>query len=235
VNPADPNLQRVELVARALGDLCDELIFVGGCAAGMLYTSVQAPPPRATFDVDLAAEVTALAGYHVLEARFAERGFVRDMTPDAPICRWRVANVEVDLMPTDERVLGFSNRWYPIATATAMPTILPSGASIRLISAPAFLATKFEAFATRGGNDLMVSHDFEDIINVLDGRPGVETEIAEADGELSAYLAARFGAVLLHPDFENTLPGLVVYDELYDSRIEAVRRRVTAIASLNPT
>jgi len=232
VNPADPNLQRVELVARALGDLCDELVFVGGCAAGMLCTSVQAPPPRATFDVDLVAEVTALAGYHVLEARFAERGFVRDMTPDAPICRWRFGNVEVDLMPMDERVLGFSNRWYPIATATATTMTLPSGVSIRLISAPAFLATKFEAFATRGGNDLMFSHDFEDIINVIDGRPGVETEIAEAGGELAAYLAARFGAVLVHPDFENTLPGLVVYDELYDSRIETVRRRITAIASL---
>lgn len=234
MNPADPNLQRVELVAHALGDLCDELVFVGGCAAGMLCTSVQAPPPRATFDVDLVAEVTALAGYHALEARFAERGFTRDMSPDAPICRWRVGNVEVDLMPTDERVLGFSNRWYPIATATAMSMILPGGASIRLISAPAFLATKFEAFATRGGNDLMVSHDFEDIINLLDGRPGVETEITAAGGELATYLAARFRAVLLHPDFENTLPGLVAYDELYDSRIETVRRRVTAIANLRP-
>jgi len=232
VNPADPNLQRVELVARALGDLCDELVFVGGCAAGMLCTSVQAPPPRATFDVDLVAEVTALAGYHALEARFAERGFVRDMAPDAPICRWRVGNVEVDLMPTDERVLGFSNRWYPIATATAMPMVLPSGASIRLISAPAFLATKFEAFATRGGNDLMSSHDFEDIINVLDGRPGIESEIAEAGGELVAYLSEKFHAVLRHRDFENTLPGLVVYDDLYDSRIEAVRRRMTTIANL---
>jgi predicted nucleotidyltransferase len=235
LNPADPNLQRVELVARALGDLCDELVFVGGCAAGMLCTSVQAPPPRATFDVDLVAEVAALAGYHALEARFAERGFTRDMSPDAPICRWRVGNVEVDLMPTDERVLGFSNRWYAIAMATSMSLILPSGKSIRLISAPAFLATKFEAFATRGGNDLMVSHDFEDIINVLDGRPGVETEIAEADGELASYLATRFRAVLLHPDFENTLPGLVVYDELYDNRIETVRSRVTAIANLKPT
>jgi predicted nucleotidyltransferase len=235
VNPADPNLQRVELVARALGDLCDELVFVGGCAAGMLCTSVQAPPPRATFDVDLVAEVTALAGYHALEVRFSEHGFARDMSPDAPICRWKVGNVEVDLMPTDERVLGFSNRWYPIATATAMPTSLPSGASIRLISAPAFLATKFEAFATRGGSDIMVSHDFEDIITVLDGRPGVETEITEAGGELAAYLVACFRAVLLHQDFENTLPGLVAYDEIYDRRIETVRRRVNAIADLNLT
>jgi len=233
LNPADPNLQRVELVARALGELCDELVFVGGCAAGMLCTSAQAPPPRATFDVDLVAEVTALAGYHALEARFTERGFARDMSPDAPICRWRVGEVEVDLMPTDERVLGFSNRWYSLATATAQPVMLPSGRRIRLISAPAFLATKFEAFATRGGNDILASHDFEDIINVIDGRPGIETEIADAGDELAGYLVERFRDVLRHPDFENTLPGLVAYDELYDRRIENVRARMTAVANLN--
>ncbi len=232
MNPADPNLQRVELVAHALGELCDELVFVGGCAAGMLCTSVQAPPPRATFDVDLVAEVTALAGYHALEARFAERGFARDISPNAPICRWRVGEVEVDLMPTDERVLGFSNRWYPVATATALPLTLPSGTRIRLISAPAFLATKFEAFATRGNNNIMTSHDFEDIINVLDGRPGIETEIVAAGDELAAYLAERFRDVLRHRDFENTLPGLVVYDDLYDIRVETVRRRITSIANL---
>ncbi len=106
-NPNDPNLQRVELVAQALGDLCEELVFVGGCAAGLLCTSAQAPPPRVTFDVDLVAEVAALVAYHALEARFAERGFARDMAQDAPICRWRMGNIEVDLMPTDERVLGF--------------------------------------------------------------------------------------------------------------------------------
>jgi predicted nucleotidyltransferase len=232
LNPDDPNLIRVELVARALGELCDELVFVGGCAAGMLCTSVQAPPPRATFDVDLVAEVTALAGYHALEARFAERGFTRDMAPDAPICRWRVGEVEVDLMPTDERVLGFSNRWYPVATATALPLTLPSGTRIRLISAPAFLATKFEAYATRGNSDIMASHDFEDIINVLDGRPGIEAEIADTGGELARYLVERFRDVLHHRDFDNTLPGLVVYDDLYDSRIEAVRHRIATIANL---
>lgn len=235
VNPNDPNLHRVKLVARALGDLCGELVFVGGCATGLLCTSVQAPPPRATFDVDLVAEVAVLRAYHALEARFAERGFVRDMTADGPICRWRVGDVEVDLMPTEESVLGFSNRWYPAAVATAMPMDLPGGARIKLISAPAFLATKFEAFATRGGNDVMISHDFEDIVNVLDGRPSIEAEVADASAELKAYLAARFREVLRHPDFDNTLPGLVVFDELYDSRIATVRCRATAIAKLIDT
>ena len=38
MNPRDPNIQLLEVVAQALGELCDELLFVGGCAAGLLCT-----------------------------------------------------------------------------------------------------------------------------------------------------------------------------------------------------
>jgi hypothetical protein len=154
------------------------------------------------------------------------------MSSDAPICRWRFGEVKVDLMPTDERVLGFANRWYPLAIASASLVSLPSGKQIRLISAPAFLATKFEAFATRGKGDLMSSHDFEDIINVLDGRADVEAEVAAADSGLTDYLANRFREIARHPDFDNTLPGLVTYDELYEDRIRRVRGRINSITSL---
>ena len=232
MNPQDPNVQLVEVVAQALGELCDELVLVGGCAAGLLCTSPNAPPPRVTYDVDVIAEVAALPAYHALEKRFAARGFRRDISQDAPICRWRIGEVKVDLMPTDERVLGFSNRWYPAAITGASAVKLPSGRQIRLISAPAFLATKFEAFATRGQSDLLSSHDFEDIITVLDGRPGIEAEVAAAGDGLAVYLAVRFGEIVRHPDFENTLPGLVVYDELYEDRVRRMRERITAIAAL---
>lgn len=231
MNPRDPNIQLVEVVAQALDDLCDELLFVGGCAAGMLYTSPNAAPPRVTYDVDVVAEVVALAAYHALEKKFAARGFKRDMSPDAPICRWRFGEVLVDLMPTGERVLGFANRWYPLANETALRVALPSGRRIRLISAPAFLATKLEAFATRGQGDLLSSHDFEDIINVLDGRSGIEDEVTAAGGELVSYLATRFGEIASHPDFENTLPGLVLFDDLYESRVRRVRERIRSISS----
>jgi predicted nucleotidyltransferase len=232
VRADDPNVAQVELVAKALGDLRNELVFVGGCAAGLLCTSPKAPPPRITYDVDVIAEVAALAGYHALERQFAKLGFKRDLAPEAPICRWRIGELEVDLMPTDETILGFSNRWYPEAIRSAQTLRLPSGTTIRLISAPAFLATKLEAFATRGRGDLMGSHDLEDIINVLDGRPGVENEIASVGGELAAYLAERFAAITNHPDFDNTLPGLVEYDDLYDERIHSVRNRARRIAAL---
>lgn len=232
MNPQDANVQLVERVAAALDELCEQLVLVGGCAAGLLYTSASAPVPRVTYDVDVVAEVAALSAYHVLEQQFAERGFKRDVSQDAPICRWRLGEVEVDLMPTDERILGFSNRWYPQAISTAMRVTLPSGRAIRLIAAPAFLATKLEAFATRGKSDFMSSHDFEDIINVVDGRPGVVDEVARAGSEIRAYLAERFDEVVRQSDFENTLPGLLTYDEIYGERVLRVRERLHAIAGM---
>ena len=235
MNPQDPNVQLLEFVAKELGDLRDELVFVGGCAAGLLCTSPSAAPPRVTNDVDVVAEVTTLIGYHALEKRIAARGFKRDTSPDAPVCRWRLGNVLVDLMPSEERVLGFANRWYPLAVATATPVNLPSGMQIRLIAAPVFLATKFEAFASRGGGDMMASHDFEDIINVLAGRPGIEDEVGQTINDLRRYLALRFREVASHPDFDNTLPGLIAFDALYAERLETVRERIATIAALGTT
>lgn len=34
----DPNVAKVELIARALGPLREQVVFVGGCAAGLLIT-----------------------------------------------------------------------------------------------------------------------------------------------------------------------------------------------------
>ena len=36
MNPGDPNVLRVELVAAALGELRDELVLVGGCLVNSL-------------------------------------------------------------------------------------------------------------------------------------------------------------------------------------------------------
>lgn len=135
-------------------------------------------------------------------------------------------------MPTDEAMLGFSNRWYAEAAASALRLPLPSGRVINLISAPAFLATKFEAFHTRGQADLMASHDFEDIVNVVEGRAAIVAESSTCPATLRAYLATQFGEVIQRADFRNTLPGLVAFDELHGQRVAAVLGKMTALAAL---
>lgn len=45
-NPRDPNLAKVELIAHVLGPLREQLVFVGGCAAGLLMTDPAATMAR---------------------------------------------------------------------------------------------------------------------------------------------------------------------------------------------
>ncbi len=232
MNPRDPNIAKVELVAHALGDLCEELVFVGGCAAGLLITDAAAAPVRVTYDVDLVVEVTALSGYHRMEKQFTKLGFTRDMASDAPICRWRYQNLEVDLMPTDSAILGFANRWYPLVVETAEKLILPSGARIRLITAPAFIATKFEAFNDRGNGDVLGSHDLEDIINVIDGRVTIADEITQAAPQLRAHLGDQFKKLLGMPDFIDYLPGMLFPDESLAARVALLSERLHALARI---
>ena len=222
-------MAKLELVAHALGSLREQLVFVGGCAVDLLLTDPAAAPARVTYDVDLVARVEALVGYHALENQFALLGFKRDMAQDAPICRWRYNNLEVDLMPMDPGVLGFANRWYPLAVQTAQEVVLSAGMSIRLISAPAFMATKFEAFFDRGRGDMLGSHDLEDIVNLVDGRPELVSEIAAAAPELQQYLAAQCRVLLAMPGFMNALPGLVFPDESLAERVKLLALRFEQI------
>ncbi|MEJ0086507.1 MAG: hypothetical protein WDO72_12540 [Pseudomonadota bacterium] len=109
----DPNVEQLELVADALGSLREQLVFVGGCAAGLLITDRAAPPVRATLDVDLLVRATTRVDYQHVERQFESLGFKHDISQDAPICRWVHGTIKVDLMPTDPSVLGFSIRGIP--------------------------------------------------------------------------------------------------------------------------
>lgn len=124
---SNPNLAILELVAHALGPVCDDVVFVGGCATGLLLTQARPDRIRITEDVDIVAQALTVHDYHAIEARVRAQGFSNDMRPKAPICRWVYKNVTLDLMPTVKNILGFANQWYPLAIATAQPVTLPSG------------------------------------------------------------------------------------------------------------
>jgi hypothetical protein len=106
----NPNLAMLEIAVQALGDLCESLVFVGGCATGLLVTTVRAHHIRATEDVDVLTKVATISGYHDVEARLSARGFKHDTSPEAPICRWIGAGTTLDLMPSEPGLLSFHNR-----------------------------------------------------------------------------------------------------------------------------
>jgi hypothetical protein len=224
----DPNREYLLLVASALGDLCNEVVFVGGSVAGLLITDPVAEGIRATKDVDAIIEATTLGQYHQVEKRLPASGFNRDASSEV-ICRWKhvSSGVLFDLMPTDPAILGFSNRWYPEAVKTATHVQLSDRILIRVISAPAFVATKLEAFVSRGGSDILSSHDLEDILNVIDGRPSIVDEMTAATDALQKYVGEQFASLLSRSDIENYLPGLLT-DE---NRVGVVLSRLRSMAA----
>ena len=233
LNPNDPNVIMLELVARRLGaDLCSQFAFVGGAVAGLLITDPANPAIRPTDDVDIVAEVLALADYHRIEKRLRERGFAQDMRPDAPICRWQVEGVTVDVMPTKEEILGFANRWYALCVSTAEPLALPSGLVIRVIQAPVFVGTKLEAFHGRGAGDYLFSHDLGDILSVVDGRESLIDECMQAPQPLRAYLAERFTALLSDRRFLDALPGHLPGDAISQDRLPELEEKIRRLAGL---
>jgi hypothetical protein len=234
MNANDPNVALLEVVAERLGDgLRDEMVFVGGAVAGLLITDPAMPAIRPTEDVDLVCQAVMLADYHRVERALRARGFVQDMRPDAPICRWRVGSVAVDVMPTLDKILGFSNCWYPLALETALPVRLPSGRPIRLIAAPVFLATKLEAFDGRGNGDFLFSHDLGDLLAVIDGRDTLLEECRVGPFELKAYLSERFLGLLALPSFLDALSGHLPGDAASQDRLPELVAKLRTIAGLH--
>jgi len=221
---ADPNLAQLRRIAQALGDLREQMVFVGGAVAGLLVTDPLADGVRATRDVDAVVNVDWL-GFHRIEERMAQLGFMRDAGSEV-ICRWihKASGLLFDLMPVQPEVLGFSNRWYPYAVETAEPVDLGEGIFIRLVSAVAFVATKLEAFAHRGGGDFLTSHDLEDVMNIVDGREELVVEMAAAPEALRSALSSSLATLLAHPDFANVLPGLIAEPERADLVMGRLRR-----------
>ncbi len=229
MNQADPNLPLLESMVSALGALCDRFVFVGGCITGLLVTEPASPLVRATRDVDVVVQVVSLGDYYALERQLEQAGFSHDQRKGAPVCRWLAAGAMLDVMPTDQTILGFGNCWYEEAVRTASSLSLPSHRPIRLISAPAFVATKLEAFADRGGNDFLASHDLEDIITLIDGRPELAGEAAATSTDLRDYLAIKIQALLKTPAFIDALPGHLAGDAASQARLPIILERLKRI------
>jgi len=232
MNPNDPNVAMVEIVAARLGALREQVVFVGGSAAGLLVTDPALPAIRATVDVDVVVEVATLADYQRLEKQVAATGFQRDSRKGAPICRWRLGETVLDLMPSEKEILGFANRWYPLAVRTGRRTALPSGAEIRLIRAPVFIATKLAAFLDRGAGDFLMSHDLGDALAVIDGRDELLAEFEHLDLELTRFVGEAFAKLLATPTFSNSLPGHLPGDEASQARLPLLEAKLLRLAAL---
>lgn len=227
---SDPNLARLEEAAEKLGPLLDELVLVGGCAAGLLVTDTGSAPIRPTQDVDMLVAAATYSDYHRFGQRLLQRGFSQGQSPGDPLCRWRLAGLILDVMPLDESVLGFSNRWYRQAMQTPIRVQLTTEMAISCIDAPHFLATKLEAFRSRGEGDYLASSDLEDVIVVTDGRPSIDQELSASTPDVREFVATEFTSLLAERYFMEALPGYFAGEDQGGARARFLTERLRRIA-----
>lgn len=226
------NIPLVFHVASKLGTLRKQLVFVGGSIVELLLDKDYPLPPRATKDVDTIVKVYGYGSFAQIEKELRKRGFHNNLSSNV-ICRWEIEGVVLDVMPTDPSVLGFSNVWYQDVVKHAQPYCLRSELEIFLITAPYFLATKLEAFESRGGQDYYGSHDLEDIITLLDGRESLFDEINNSELNVKSYLIEKFNAYRNNTYFINALPGhLSLYQTGTDERVERIENIIAKIAEI---
>jgi hypothetical protein len=221
----------LELAAGILGPLLDEVVFVGGATVHLWITEEAAPPVRATDDVDLICDVTTYSQYQALAERLRNRG-LEEAIGEPIICRWRhrPSGLAIDVMPTAEKVLGFSNRWYPLGIETAIERTLASGVRIRAVAPPLVIAAKLAAWRGRGHGDIIRSLDVHDIIVLINGRPELADELAAQADELRTYVGQELAALIDEPYFEYVIESAVAgYGDGAPARATIVRDRLAVI------
>ena len=229
---ANPNYQLLVDAAKLLRPILGELVFVGGCATGLLITDRAAADVRPTYDVDAIAEITSYMEYTEFSERLKALGFQEDTREGAPLCRWRQGTTTLDVMPINGKILGFRNSWYRPAMATAQQRELEPGLKILVVNPVYFCASKLEAFGDRGKNDYLGSRDLEDVIAVVDGRSELVGEIRGAHKAVRSYLAQEIGKLSAVREFLDALPGHLPPDAASQERITTVLGRLKEVSSL---
>jgi len=145
----------------------------------------------------------------------------------ATIALWATDQAAAEFRPTDDvdvivgvtsriayyrfeerlRDLGFVNDDESGLTCRFRHRRSPSGRTIKAVPPTYLLATKLEAFKSRGEGDLLASHDFEDVITLIDRREELVAEFHAAPVELREFVAAELAILLGHRDFDSASEG----------------------------
>jgi hypothetical protein len=170
-----------------------------------------------------------LANYYALEEKLRDLGFHDYMEERSPICRKLYNGIKVDFMPTEEHILQFTNKWYKKGFKSAQNYALSESIYIKILTAPYFIATKLEAFFSpfrKYNLDPYASHDFEDIIYILDNCDNFLQLVEQSDSEVKEYIQQQFSYLLMNKPIVYALNG-ILRDSENEARVLAIFERLS--------
>jgi hypothetical protein len=153
-------------------------------------------------------------------------GFTKPEEEKDSLVAWQWEGVRVDFLPHLPMELMKSNRWFPFLMDEAEYVVVIDGKSAWRASAPCFIATKFEAFYSRGKGDYQSSKDIEDIVAVIDGRVEILEEIDFCAHDVRGFISQSCRQLLADRRFMDCLPQILP-DDQRESVVENRLRRLS--------
>lgn len=223
-------IESLRVVARYFNGLDIPYTFLGASVLPLLVDDPSVLEIRPTLDIDLSVQVVTLPEFYELEERLRGLGFRHDTREGAPICRWLVEGVTVDVMPTESAIFGMASEWFHEAVTTATKIDLGEGVRAPVITRPCFLATKLTAYRDRGAKDPYMSKDLEDIVTLFDGSQEAERLLSEGSAPLQNFIEGAIQAHLEDPEFVEAVEGCFRADPVSRERSRIVLARMRSIA-----
>ena len=221
------NIAVVAEVALALRELKDQMVFIGGAVVSLYADDPAADEIRPTGDIDMTINLLNFSDWARMQQRLAELGFYPDPFGHA-ICSYKYRNIPVDIMPADDGPLGPANKWYKLGFEN-LCIVKAINEEIQILPAPVYLATKFEAFKNRG-TDYRTSHDFEDIVYILDNRLTLVEEIKQASPDIRDFLKLEFDKIRQSPYLDEILAAHI-HPVVFEERFPIVLGKILEITN----
>jgi len=213
-------------VARALEELNQEVLFVGGAMVSLYIDDIAAEDIRPTKDIDITFQIATEGKLEQLRENLIRKGFIQTHEDDV-ICRFRYDDIMIDVMSTHTIGWAASNRWFLPGFTKAQEYDLEE-IKIRILPLPYFLASKMEAFFDRGIKDLYASHDLEDIVYIFNYCSDLAEQIQTSDQEVTQYLKDCAHNILHNDKILTVIPGHLHY-ETADEQFEVIKTKIKEI------
>ncbi len=216
----------IQLVAKALGEINEQVVFVGGAVVSVYADDPAADEVRPTDDIDFTIELAGYGDWVQLNSKLLQLGFMPN-TESNKICNFLFEGIEIDVMLSEDSSIGVSNSWYKPGFESVNELMI-NGQKIRVLSVSYYLAIKFEAFNNRGG-DYRTSHDFEDIIYVIDNCLNIENEISQSDELVRSFIVNELKKVLSNPNYREIIQSQM-HPNIISGRFPIVLNKILKIA-----
>jgi len=221
------NREVIRKIASALGEMNEQVVYVGGATVGLYINDPAADDVRPTKDVDISMVIISFGELESIRQKLIRKGF-KQSQEDNVICRFRYEDIKVDVMSTKAVGWAPSNPWFKPGFVQKEKVKIEDQ-DIQILPLPYFLASKFSAFNDRGVKDPRTSHDFEDIVYILDNRTDIVEQLAKVPDDVRPYLADQLQKILDERIMQEAILGNLFYEtreERYQRIIECIKKIV---------